>query len=210
MSLEFGSIYDVENASGWVIDTSVAVCLQIAEWTEAFLALPHCPELRVAPSAYGDGENNDEFTKQLDPNNLAFWESAADLYPVLTSVPFAGDSRRKIQDIIKASRRGGGRSLSRADAEGIFLAQQHDFVLVTGDHRQIEIAVQNGVTVIHRGVMLEYLGNARISPVRILCSGLSRLISKSLPNCPCALPPSYRTRLEEIYQRQCSDAPSPI
>ena len=49
------------------------------------------------------------------------------------------------EDIVRASRHG-GRSISRADAEGVFLAKQHGFVLVTGDNRQAEIAARKGVT----------------------------------------------------------------
>lgn len=213
MSLPYAGIHDIQNANGWIIDTSAAVCLQIAEWTEGFLAspvtLPDRPKLRIAPSAYGHSEERNEFAEQLDPNNLQFWETMADAHPHITSAPFSGDSRQAVQDIIRASRRD-GRSISRADAEGIFLAKQHGFVLVTGDNRQAEIAVHNAVTVVHKGIMLEYLAGICILPITQICHGLCRLISKSIPNSPCSLPDSYRVRLQEIYQQKCLDASASV
>ena len=83
---------------------------------------------------------------------------------------------------------------------------QHRFVLITGDNRQAEVAIQNKVTVAHKGTMLEYLATICLLPIMALCCGLSRLISKSLPGYPCALPDPYRTRLVEIRQQQCADA----
>lgn len=209
MSLPYADIHDIQNANGWIIDTSAAVCLQTAQWTEALLelpvALPECPDFRVAPSAFGHGEARSEFSDHLDPHNLEFWESAADTYPTIVPAPFSGNSRQEVGDIVRASRRS-GRSVSRADAEGIFLAMQHSFVLITGDNRQAEIAIQNKVTVAHKGTMLEYLATICLLPIMTLCCGLSRLISKSLPGYPCALPDPYRTRLVEIRQQQCADA----
>ena len=213
MSLTYGDMHDVHDANGWIIDTSVAVCLQTAQWTQAFLELPvashDCPEIRVAPSAFGSGGARSELSEQLDPNNLELWETAADAYPAIVSGPFSGTDRQEVQNIIKASRRG-GRSISRVDAEGVFLAKQHDFVLVTGDNRQAEIAAHNGVTVAHKGVMLEYLATICISPMMTLCSGLFQLISNSLPGDPCAMPDSYRNRLVEIHQQQCPNSESAI
>ena len=40
MSLPYADIHDIQNANGWIIDTSAAVCLQTAQWTEALLELP--------------------------------------------------------------------------------------------------------------------------------------------------------------------------
>ena len=209
MKLSYADVYDIQNANGWVIDTSAAVCLQTAQWTESFLELPVTspdhPEFRVAPSAFGSGETRSEFSKHLDPYNLEFWETAADIRPTIIPAPFSGNSRQEVQDIIKASRRD-RRSISRADAEGIVLAKQHRFVLITGDNRQTEIAIHNKVMVAHKGTMLEYLATICLLPIMTLCSGLCRLISKSLPDCPCALPDSYRTRLIEIRQQQCRGA----
>ena len=108
MSFPYDDMHDIQNDNGWIIDTSVAVCLQIAGWTEAFLAspatLPNRPELRVAPSAYGHGEERNEFAEQLDLNNLQFWETMADAHPHITSAPFSGDARQAVQHIIRASR----------------------------------------------------------------------------------------------------------
>ena len=209
MSLPYVDIHDMQKVNGWIIDTSAAVCLQTAQWTETLLNLPVTPhdrpELRVAPSAFGRGETRRALSDQLDPNNLALWESAADTYPAIIPAPLSGNSRQEVRDIVRASRHG-GRSISRADAEGIFLAKQHCFVLVTGDNRQAEIAAQNGVTVAHKGTMLEYLATKCLLPIMTLCSGLGLLISKSFSGYPCALPDSYRTRLVEIHQQKCPDA----
>lgn len=213
MSSPYADIYDIQNANGWIIDTSAAVCLQTAQWTKTLLELlvtsPDLPEFRVAPTAFGRGEARSEFSEQLDPHNLEFWESSADTYPAIIPAPFSDNSRQEVRDIVRASRRS-GRSISRADAEGIFLAKRHCFVLITGDNRQAEIAIQNNVTVAHKGTMLEYLATTCLLPIMTLCSGLCRLISKSLPGYPCALPGSYRARLVGIYQQQCPDAETSI
>ena len=93
MRLPYTDIHDIQNAKGWIIDTSAAVCLQTAQWTEAFLELPATspdhPEFRVAPSAFGRGEARSEFSEQLDPHNLEFWESAVDVYPAIIPEPFS-------------------------------------------------------------------------------------------------------------------------
>ena len=206
MSRVFGSMADLNNANGWIVDTSVAVCLQVASWTAEFLAWqvaqPYAPQIRIAPTAYSNGEDPDEFSEQLDADHQEIWRSAADGSPGITSEPFTGDDRQAVQNIIRASR-SSGRSISRADAEGIHLAKQSNFALLTGDNRQAEIAINNGVTVVHRATVLEYMADTSIMPLTRLCAGLLQTIANSFPGCPCALPDARRARLEEIYRQKC-------
>lgn len=188
-----------DDVTGWVVDTSLAVCLQVADWTAGFLDLTvaSSKQLRISPTAYSR-----EFLPQLNPQNLQLWDEIADRDTAILPDDFIGDEYPKVQAIIRESRRC-GRAISRADAEGIYLARLHNFVLLTGDYRQARIANSNGVNVVHKFTVLERMANDGILPTPRLCAGLMQLIDYSHTNGPCALSDDQRNRLQEIYRQQC-------
>jgi len=213
MNQIYGAIADLRNASGWVIDTNTAVCLQVAGWTASFIALlagsGNNRQLRIAPTAflYQEDEAAGEFAAELDADNLALWTAAADDDPDIVSPPMGAEAQKEINDIVRLSRRGGRRHrLDWADAEGIHLAQRLNFALLTGDTLQAQVAQARNVTAIHKATVLEMMTYDAGLSIPSLCDGLGRLIANSSRDDPCALPDDGRDRLRAIYRRQCPGA----
>ena len=209
MNPVFSSMADLRRAGGWVIDTSVAVCLQTAGWTEDFLGMCQCPsnrrQIAIAPRAFLDGENelDSEFSEQLDAASLELWRLADHSVPGGISSVLGNSELVEVQKIIRASRQGGGRAISRADAQGVYIAEQRNFALLTGDSRQAQVAQARNVTVIHKATVLEMMTYDAGLSIPSLCDGLGRLIANSSRNDPCALSADRRDQLHAIYRRQC-------
>ena len=211
MNQIYGAIADLRNASGWVIDTNTAVCLQVAGWTASFIALlagsGNNRQLRIAPTAFLYQEDEDaagEFAAELDAGNLALWTAAADDDPDIVSPPMGAEAQKEINDIVRLSRRGGRRRrLDWADAEGIHLAERLNFALLTGDTLQARVAQARNVAVIHKATVLEMMTYDAGLSIPALCDGLGKLIANSSRDDPCALSDDGRNRLRAIYRRQC-------
>ena len=208
----YGGIADLRNARGWVIDTNTAVCLQVAGWTAAFIALQGvgCSNrpLRIAPTAFLYIEGADvvgEFAAELDSDNLAIWMAAAVDYPGIALLASGADAAVEIGDIVRQSRRfGRRRRLDWADAEGIYLAEQHGFALLTGDNLQAQVARDRDVIVIHKATVLEMTAEDADLSLTRLCGGLTRLIDdSSQPDSPCGLTDEERAGLQEIRRQRC-------
>ena len=212
----YGGIADLRNARGWVIDTNTAVCLQVAGWTAGFIALHSEGRnnrlLRIAPSAFlyeDSGRVVGEFAAELDSDNLAIWTYAANNDPAIISPASGADAAVEIGDIVRQSRRfGRRRRLDWADAEGIYLAEQHNFALLTGDNLQAQVARERNVTVIHKATVLEMTAEDADLPLTRLCRGLSRLIDdSSRADSPCGLMDEERAGLQEIRRQRCLAGP---
>ena len=213
MSPHYGSDNDFANASGFVVDTSLAVCLEVAGWTDDFIrSITGRPEavgdkprrLLLSPTAYQNSAS--EFPRKLT-TDYALWADLIASDPSVLPGAFGTTEGVAIQGIIRQSHRNNGRKISRADAEEVYLARLHGFVLLTGDNRQAEIAVANGVIAVHKFTALEYLTNAAALPDARRCAGLASLIANSNRDQPCALPPNYQNRLREIRRQRCLAGP---
>lgn len=212
MHQHYGSYNDFANATGFIVDTTLAVCLEVADWTDDFIrsitgrsdAVEDKPSrLLLSPTAYQNSPN--EFPGKLTAD-YDLWADLVARDPRVLPGDFGIAERAAIQGIIRRSRQS-GRAISRADAEEIYLAGLHGFVLLTGDNRQAEIAVANGVTAVHKFTALEYLANAAALPNARRCAGLDLLIAHSNSDQPCGLPPSYQNRLREIRRLRCLGEP---
>ena len=208
----YGRYNDFANASGFVVDTSLVVCLEIAGWTDDFIrSITGRPEavgdkprrLLLSPTAYQNSAS--EFPRKLT-TDYALWADLIASDPSVLPGAFGTTEGVAIQGIIRQSRQS-GRAISRADAEEVYLAGWHGFVLLTGDNRQAEIAVSNGVIAVHKFTALEYLANAAALPDARRCAGLASLIANSNRGQPCALPPNYQNRLREIRRQKCLAGP---
>ena len=120
-----------------------------------------------------------------------------------------GDASKDIGDIVRQSRQfGRRRRLDWTDAEGIYLAEQHSFALLTGDNLQAQVARDRNVTVIHKATVLEMTAQDAELPLIRLCVGLSRLIDDgSQPGNPCGLTDAERAGLREIRRQRCLTGP---
>lgn len=212
MHQHYGSYNDFANATGFVVDTTLAVCLEVADWTDEFIrsitgrsevAGDKPRRLLLSPTAYQNSAS--EFPGKLTAD-YALWADLIASDPGVLPGDFGTTERDAIRGIIRQSRRS-GRTISRADAEEVYLAGLCGFVLLTGDNRQAEIAVANGVTAVHKFTALEYLANAAALPNARRCAGLDLLIAHSNSDQPCALPPSYQNRLREIRRLRCLGGP---
>ena len=159
--------------------------------------------LLLSPTAY---QNPNEFPGKV-AGDYDLWAALVASDPGVLPGDFGTTESEAIQGIIRQSRRHGGRKISRADAEEVYLAGWHGFVLLTGDNRQAEIAAANSVTAVHKFTALEYLANAAALPNARLCDGLALLIANSNRDQPCALPPDYQNRLQQIRRQRCRARP---
>lgn len=212
MHQHYGGYNDFAKATGFVVDTTLAVCLEVADWTDDFIrsitgrsdAVGDKPRrLLLSPTAYQNSPN--EFPGKLT-TDYALWADLIASDPGVLPGDFGTTERDAIRGIIRQSRRS-GRAISRADAEEVYLAGLHGFVLLTGDNRQAEIAVANGVTAVHKFTALEYMANVAELPNARRCAGLASLIANSNRGQPCGLPPSYQNRLREIRRQKCLGGP---
>ena len=87
-----------------------------------------------------------------------------------------GNAAIEIGNIVRQSGQFGRRRLDWADAEGIYLAEQHNFALLTGDYMMAQVARARNVTVIHKATVLEMTAQDAELPLTRLCGGLTRLI----------------------------------
>ncbi len=206
----YGNISDLLNADRLVIDTSVAVCLDVAGWTDEFIrstttqisTLTGEPQqLRISPTAYSESDR--EFRAHVT-TALDIWDDLVTGNPDTVPVGFTGQELQDIQAIIKMSRHTGSKQkISRADAEGVYLAGLHNSVLLTGDNQQAQVANSIGVTAIHKFTILENIARNAALPILQLCAGLVRLIANSHSNHPCALSDHHRDALQEIHHHKC-------
>ena len=204
----YGNISDLLNADRLVIDTSVAVCLDVAGWTDEFIRFTTTQistltgepqQLRISPTAYS--ESDYEFRMRLT-TALDIWDDLVTGNPDTVPVGFTGQELQDIRAIIRMSRHS-GRAISRADAEGVYLAGLHNSVLLTGDNQQAQVANSNGVTAIHKFTILENMARNAALPIPQLCAGLVRLIANSHSNHPCALSDHHRAILQAIHRQRC-------